>query len=166
MTLSEQCHAILCDAQSYLDQLSPRAYQEPIPLLSGSTVGQHSRHFIEFFQCLLVQVSSGTVNYDLRLRNLEIEQCPEYASKIIDSIKAQLPLLDPSATILFKGLGEGPFLPTNIARELVYNIEHTIHHLAIIKIGLKLVAADVSLPESFGVAPSTLAYRKEQLCAK
>lgn len=166
MTLLEQCRAVLCDAQYYLDQVSPQVYQQQIPLLSNATIGQHSRHFIEFFQCLLAQYSSGTVNYDLRLRNLHLEQDPQFANELVDNIKTELSTLDAVQPLRLESLSGNDFVPTNIAREMIYNIEHTIHHLAIIKVGLKLVATDLALPESFGVAPSTLAYRKEQLCAK
>lgn len=166
MTLSDQCHAVLCDAQHYLDQLDAATYQQGVPLLSGATIGQHSRHFIEFFQCLLAQAPLGYINYDLRLRDLNIEQDPAFASEVICDMKDALAKLDSSVELRFETSGGGEVVPTNIARELIYNIEHTTHHLAIIKIGLKLVAPEMSLPESFGVAPSTLAYRKKLLCAK
>lgn len=45
----------------------------------------------------------------------------------------------------------------------MYNIEHTIHHLALIKVGLKLVYPDLDLPNHFGVAPSTIKFQQAQL---
>ena len=45
-------------------------------------------------------------------------------------------------------------------RELVYNIEHCIHHQAIIKIAL-LQFENKLINEEFGVANSTIMYRKE-----
>jgi hypothetical protein len=54
---------------------------------------------------------------------------------------------------------------SNIERELMYNIEHTIHHLAIIKIGLNAVAPQIALSEHFGVAPSTIRH-KQNICAQ
>jgi hypothetical protein len=47
-------------------------------------------------------------------------------------------------------------IDTNYLRELSYNIEHAVHHMAIMKIGLKEVAAYVPLPDDFGIAVSTL----------
>lgn len=166
MTLPDQCRAVLCDAQFYLDQLDAVVYQQSIPLLSGSSIGQHSRHFIEFFQCLVAQSPLGYINYDLRLRDFKIEQNPLFASQVISDIKDALSHLDGALELRFEGLVDSGSVPSNIYRELIYNIEHTIHHLAIIKIGLKLIVPEMELPESFGVAPSTLAYRKESLCAK
>ncbi|MEM9648432.1 MAG: hypothetical protein AAF969_08120, partial [Bacteroidota bacterium] len=49
------------------------------------------------------------------------------------------------------------------AREVMYNLEHTIHHHALIKVGIQFFT-DIPLPESFGVAPSTLQHR--QACAQ
>jgi hypothetical protein len=54
---------------------------------------------------------------------------------------------------------------STIGRELIYNIEHTIHHLAIVKIALKSSIPGMHLPEHFGVAPSTIRYRQEA-CAQ
>ena len=54
---------------------------------------------------------------------------------------------------------------TTFERELMYNIEHTIHHLAIIKIAIRLVAPHIRLPDNFGVAASTIKHR-DSLCAQ
>lgn len=166
MTLLEQSAAVLCDAQYYLDRLSPVVYTECIPLLSDVSIGQHTRHFIEFYQCLLAQAPTGAVNYDLRQRDYRIEQDPVFASQMIDEIKSALPTLKNDTPLSFAGMNGEEAIATNVGREVIYNIEHTIHHLAIIKVGLKLVAPALAIPSSFGVAPSTLAYRKQQLCAE
>ena len=50
---------------------------------------------------------------------------------------------------------------STLDRELIYNIEHAIHHMAMIKIGLKVLAPELHLPENFGVAPSTIRYRHQ-----
>jgi len=52
---------------------------------------------------------------------------------------------------------------TNYHREIAYNLEHTIHHMALIKIGI-LELSDLQIPEGFGVASSTMKYKKE--CAQ
>ena len=51
---------------------------------------------------------------------------------------------------------------SNYERELCYNIEHAVHHMAIFRIGLEEIADYVHIPKGFGVAVSTLRYRKEQ----
>ena len=50
-------------------------------------------------------------------------------------------------------------IDTNFYREALYNIEHTIHHMALIRVGIKEVSS-ITLPEYFGVAPSTIQHKK------
>ena len=49
---------------------------------------------------------------------------------------------------------------SSVERELAYNIEHAIHHMAIIKIAVNTVFPRVQLPQNFGVAYSTVRYQK------
>jgi hypothetical protein len=52
---------------------------------------------------------------------------------------------------------------TNYYREIVYNLEHTIHHMALIRVGLKELAS-IELPENYGVASATVKHKKS--CAQ
>ncbi len=45
-------------------------------------------------------------------------------------------------------------------RELLYNLEHSIHHQALIKVALLEIQHDL-VDENFGVAQSTIEYRKK-----
>ena len=51
-------------------------------------------------------------------------------------------------------------IKSSLERELAYNIEHAIHHMAIIKIAIQTVFPNVKLAENFGVAYSTVRYQK------
>jgi len=55
---------------------------------------------------------------------------------------------------------ECQIISTNYQRELTYNIEHAVHHMAIMKIGIREVAAYVKLPTDFGIAVSTIRYKE------
>ncbi len=46
-------------------------------------------------------------------------------------------------------------------REMVYLVEHSIHHYALIRIGLQENFSDIFIPKNFGVAYSTVKYRAE-----
>jgi hypothetical protein len=50
-------------------------------------------------------------------------------------------------------------------RELVYNIEHAIHHFAIMAIAVKSNFQEVTLAENFGTAYSTIQFQEKQ-CAQ
>lgn len=52
---------------------------------------------------------------------------------------------------------------TNIGRELLYCLEHVIHHMTIIIIGIEQTWPEVVIEADFGVAPFTI--RHYQQCA-
>ena len=43
------------------------------------------------------------------------------------------------------------------------NIEHAVHHMALVKIGLRDVAPRVTLPAGFGIVVSTLRHQERVL---
>lgn len=55
------------------------------------------------------------------------------------------------------------FIETNYFREVLYNLEHCIHHQALIKVAL-LNFNYIQISETFGIAPSTIEFRK--ICAQ
>ena len=161
---------ILNNAKEYLVKIGSQSYAEKQSLLSGSSIGEHTRHFIEFFQCLLSQANDGIcLNYDQRLRNSMIETDPAFAISVIEDIQVELQELPSKVDIKafcnikskideFNSIS----IPTTIERELLYNIEHTIHHLAIIKIGLSNVDPSLSVSTNFGVSNSTIEFRNQK----
>ena len=53
------------------------------------------------------------------------------------------------------------YIDSSFTRELVYNIEHAIHHMALIKVGLNEICPHVKVDSSYGVAVSTLRHQRE-----
>lgn len=162
--------ALLSDLKIVLSDLDAPAYAGAQDVLSGASVGQHVRHLLEFYQCLLGQALSGRVNYSLRIRELQLEQSSAYAIEICEDLICQLQYLegDQALTLDMDDLDahSAPVaVPSSLSRELIYCIEHAIHHMAIIKIGIMLQNPRFCLPEGFGVAPSTIRYRSSQ-CAQ
>lgn len=166
MTIQEAAAQVLRDALTYLDALTPAAYTTPIALMSDSTIGQHTRHFVEFFQCLIGQAhDGGSINYDLRRRDHQIEANPAFAAACIRRILVELPTLPMGMETQLEASYDlngtrGFSISTSLERELMYNVEHTIHHLALVKIGLRLVVPEYVVPQHFGVAVSTIKYQQ------
>lgn len=156
---------ILDQLNSLLQKLSNEEYALQTEVLRGKSIGIHVRHIVEFFGCLIKQYESGVINYDERERNILIENSREIAIEqlnivieLINSFKNK----EMKLFINYLGDNNSEIIDTNFQRELVFNIEHTIHHLAIIRIIIENDFKHISLPDEFGYAFSTLQYQKEQ----
>ncbi len=143
-----------------LAQLNTAQYTAPSHYLSGGTIGQHLRHILELYQCLLQGYESGMVNYEKRERNKRIEQDIHFAAGIMQQLLTGINLADKPLTLeVTPGMNtDAVNIHSNFNRELLYNMEHTIHHMALIKVALHELT-DIKVPDSFGVAPSTLQYK-------
>lgn len=161
--LCEQLHSLLA-------QLSEEQYIAPLDLFSQSSIGQHTRHIIEFYQCLSKSSKRGvSVCYEDRKRNILIEQDLWQASLILSETTNWLKSVEEpfkKMNLLVKDY-QNNFIkewdtPTTLAREIHHCNEHSVHHLAIIKIGLKHYFPYVKSGDQIGVAKSTTAFIKEQ----
>ncbi len=162
--------ALLSDLKKVISDLDAPTYAGAQDVLSGASVGQHVRHLLEFYQCLLGQRPAGRINYSLRVREIKLEQSTSFAAEICEDLICQLEYLvgDNSLILDMDDLdvtSECVSVPSSLSRELIYCVEHAIHHMAIIKIGIMLQIPEFRLPDGFGVAPSTIRYRTSQ-CAQ
>ena len=149
-----------------LEQLTPEQYNLPCRNLSNSTIGQHVRHIIEMFQCLELGYISGTVNYEKRKRDQQIEANKDFAISLLHTIHDGLGKEDKS--LFLEGVyndNSNTLLKfvTNYYREIVYNLEHTIHHMALIRVGLQELQL-MEIPESYGLASATVKHKRS--CAQ
>lgn len=145
-----------------LDMLTGEQYNRPCQHLSKSSVGQHVRHVIEMFQCLETGYESGVVNYEKRERDAAIETDRTLAQRLLKEINNNVSRPDKLLALEGAYVDDGDNtirLSTNYYREVLYNLEHTIHHMALIRVALKELK-DIDMPESFGVAPATVKHRK------
>jgi hypothetical protein len=138
-------------------------YTEPCAALSNATIGQHTRHIIELYQCLLNGYPEGAINYDDRKRNALYEQDIDAAVAEILEIRQNLEQPDKALNIYCGTDDNSVCIESNYYREVLYNLEHCIHHQALIKVAL-LSIRDLEITDGFGVAPSTLQYRQQ--CAQ
>ena len=146
-----------------LGQLAPHEYRQPLPEFDGSTLGQHFRHILEFFICLDRGVPFGIVDYASRERNLLFEDSPGVALAALDAFSVSLHDLQPSMALELRaefGGAERPSYSSTVGRELAFVYDHAIHHLAMIKIGLRCHFPHVEIDRDLGVSPSTIKARR------
>jgi uncharacterized damage-inducible protein DinB len=165
MTLSQSSISLLNQLRDIIAQLSNEDYTQPLQVLSGNTIGQHIRHILEFFLCLIDCENSHQINYDLRKHDKYLESDQKLARDIIHSIINFLestPLDRPIDLHANYSIDEDLeiIVPSSLYREIAYNIEHTIHHMALIKIGVVSLNKNIVLPPNFGVASSTVRYQQ------
>lgn len=166
MLLIQPIQHVFVQLSDILNQLSDAEYVQPSKTLLNATIGQHVRHIIELFQCLENGYENGTVNYEKRKRDYQIETNRELAAGLLKDIYSNLE--KPNKEIVLEATDycdsmEPVTIPSNYYRELAYNLEHTIHHMALIRVGVNEVSS-IELPEEFGVAYSTMKYRQQ--CAQ
>lgn len=154
----------LLELKFILNQITESDYNKPLPVLSDSTIGKHVRHILEFYECLFVSCTDDVVCYDHRKRNLLLEENVRFTSGYITEITDMLDKADINKRLLLKAIYEDAdfLMESSLYREITYNIEHTVHHLAIIKIAIASALNYIQLPKDFGYAQSTISYLKTQ----
>ncbi len=171
MSLQHSSSEILSQLVRLIDQLDEKQYACALTSFEGSTIGQHVRHVVEFYDCLFRGMQTGTVNYDKRSRNSVIETDVHFTIQLLHDIIHKINNLkfDKSLRLIIdlSHNSEETEIHTTYFRELAYNIEHAIHHMAIIKMGVMAHFAHVRFEENFGVAYSTQQHlEKEKVLSK
>ena len=165
MSLNASAKELLTQLLGIIEQMKEEEYSRPISELSNSTIGQHIRHTLEFFLCLMDARTVGRINYDHRKHDQLIETDIELAQNVIVSIVEFLQKETDDFSVIHEANYEFEekeeiAMPSSFYRELAYNIEHAIHHMALIKVGLRAGFNHIEIPEHFGVASSTVRYRQ------
>ena len=166
MQLQQAVNNVFVQLADTLQQLSHAEYVKPCNTLFNNTIGQHVRHIIELFQCLENGYDTSMVNYEKRPRDIAIETNKEFAAQLLQDVFRKLNRPDKQLTLeacYDEHTTEPINISTNYYREIAYNLEHTIHHMALIRVGITEVSG-IELSDDFGVASSTVKYRKQ--CAQ
>jgi uncharacterized damage-inducible protein DinB len=150
--------------RTLIAQLTPEQFAYPIP--GYNSIGAHLRHCVDHLTALLRGLETGLADYDSRERDPRLEQFPERLLAVMDACLAQIAMIDPEAferplrlrTLPAPG-GEPIVVHTSLARELSFLANHTIHHLAAVRLLAGRIG--VEIPESLDVAYSTAAWRAQ-----
>lgn len=164
--LSSKASKQLSEIKSLLEIIENEVYSSTSTYLDGSSIGQHTRHVIEFFDELINGYETSIVSYDKRKRNLVLETQKEAAIEKINELAAMLDKPDKKMVLeqtIISAEVLNHKLETTYSRELIYNIEHTVHHMAFIKVAAKEKGVAEKLKPEFGYADSTILNRQEEL---
>lgn len=161
--------ALMSRIKSLLGEIETGNYSKPLSVLEGASIGQHVRHIIDFYQCLLRDIPNGVVDYGLRDRNPLMETEPTAAKFQLEQLAAALLWLDESSPLHVRGdfspadlPKDKPLLLSSLGRELMYAHDHAVHHLALIRIGMKEAAPWVRMDPTMGYAPTTISHKKTE----
>jgi len=163
---------VLNDKITLITTLSHTDYTTTCPIVKAS-VGQHCRHSLHHINLALsplLGVSSGTLDYDERVRGDLIETSRDYAissiKKIRDRINDASQTADGSSKVSVtfalspSGTDFVPFEST-LEREVAFAAHHALHHMAMMKLTAEGTLRK-TVPEGFGLAPGTRRYMESQ----
>ena len=160
----------LSQLDGLIQKLSNEQFARPIKILQNVSIGSHVRHILEFYICLCEALESRELDYDLRKRDRTLEtsteKCMSTISKIIKEVEeydTDFPIKLHADYSISEENGK-MMVESTFYRELLYNVEHIVHHLAIIRIGATSMQPFIKIDENMGVAASTL--RNKYVCAR
>ncbi|TGK19401.1 hypothetical protein EHO61_07985 [Leptospira fluminis] len=165
--LVESLSGVLVQLADIVSKVPVESYTRPLPILSGSSVGKHVRHSIEFVEALLSGRENETISYDRRERNPLYEDSPSAASDRLGDLASVIRIWTWNGPASLSYVAD-PFTAqegstdTYWERELLYVQEHTIHHDAMIRIGLEYGLGFSNIPSAFGFAFSTIQFERSR----
>ena len=151
--------ALLDQLLKMLNNLNDKEYSQKVEIFKGTSIGQHTRHIYELIECLVNYQSKEILCYDDRKRDIELEKSRILMiSKISQFHKLLIQMPEEGNIQVRHYLGEmgEVIVDSSISRELLFVFDHTVHHLAIIRIGIENHFTNIVLPSDFGFTPSTL----------
>lgn len=160
-------HNVLCLEQGIdlLHTLSDADYVAIRPPVYESTIGDHMRHNLEHYICFVQAYATGAIDYDARKRDRRIATDRDHAVAVARALIDHLRSLPEDRILRVKVDSSGEednraiWSTSTGVRDLQYLQAHTIHHYALISFMVRFQGGTVS--EAFGVAPSTIAYRRQ-----
>ena len=138
-TITTNLFGQLADVSS---QLTPDEYAQPLEMLFSASIGKHLRHVIECYAITATGYRTGYINYDQRERQMDLENDPIVAIETMNHLDGLLRQCTDDRTLRFEAsysadAATDVSISTTFYRELLYNIEHAVHHSAIVRIGLE-----------------------------
>ena len=158
------CKKNLIEIKELIKKLNTKVYTQKLRSLSEASLGQHVRHILEFYICLLNGLTPKIIIYDNRARNLLLETDINYACDSIDRTCKQLENIPEDVPLTVKGNYSSKddlsvIQSTSLLRELAFCLDHSTHHQALIKIGLRELNLFDLIRSDFGVSSATIRHK-------
>lgn len=154
------------DITEVLQVIDEQAYTQPLEVFNGATLGQHFRHILDFYRCLHKGISTAqTIDYERRERDVLVEQHPSDAVQAFIEVRDGIERCNTDVQVQVRAdfsvrlEDTRPVVQSSVGRELMFAYDHAVHHLAIIKIGLRAAFPHIMVKDHLGVAPSTIKFR-------
>ena len=166
--LLNSTHIALKQITTILTLLASQSKEKQQQLFIEQRIGAHIRHVHDHFRSLFIGLNTGVVDYNLRNRDSMEEVNLSISLSENKHILNQLVTLNVASSkieIISEincHATESLQMTSSVERELLYLINHTIHHAAIIK--HMMDNAGVSCPSEIGLAPGTATYYRPLAC--
>jgi hypothetical protein len=163
--VAKAAEEVLQQGLMLLAQVDDETYGRVVGSPYRASLGQHYRHVLDHFSCLVAGIEGLEIDYDQRARDPQLETSVESARAATEMLIAELSACDdemmsrPCGVRYSVGYGDAePIrLPSVVSREVAFCVGHAVHHYAIIRLlGAEMGA---TLDPQLGIAPSTLKYR-------
>ncbi len=157
---------VLKKGVALLRRIDDDIYQKKIKEVYEGTLGGHVRHNLDHYLNFLDGFLLGRIDYEARKREQLIETSSAYAIDVMEGVIDQLKGIaekEVDKTILVKMESDNESIrwaESSALRELEFLLSHTIHHYALLSVMVQL--SGIELDPEFGVAPSTLRFRRAQ----
>lgn len=167
MKISETTNLLIDQLILVISQMDDHEFSRPLELYNGSSIGMHFRHIYDFYGCLINHCQKGSIDYALRDREASIEKNPLIMINKLQQLKAGLSYMDEKEVVNVYSDFEfddhsRAEVKSSVGRELLYAYDHAVHHLAIIKLGIKQTFPHIDIDKNMGVASSTIRYQEHQ----
>lgn len=145
-----------------LIKTAPRKAYQDIPEGMTSAVGRHVRHVFDHYVALQTGMTEGKIDYDQRSRDSAIEKDSGLAIQqlliLIDWLKEHIRIDVPlkMKTEVSVSCQESVIVDSSLRREMIYLLNHTVHHVAYITLVLRTLGVQVD--HHIGNAPATQSY--------
>ena len=128
-------------------------------------IGDHVRHVLDHYRALRNGLPNGQIDYNFRTRNSPEQSNTNVALDNIDELiqwLGQLNYTQDNIQVISEislQACQSEQMNSNVERELLYLINHSIHHMAYASLLAKM--SKVPVPHYIGLAPGTATYERQ-----